>query len=143
MASVLAIPARAACLDQGRPCCDYCRMLIERREFGGEIRTTDRQRLTFDATECMAAFWVEARGDTARVRSMTSIRFDRPKKRVDARAAWYLMSDSLQSPMAVGLSAYRSAAAAQAARQRHGGQVMRWNQVVAFVRDQWGLESKK
>jgi hypothetical protein len=85
--------ARAACLDRGRPCCDYCRMILEHDRFGGRIRSVSGGRLTFDATECLAAFWVEARGDTARIASIESIPYDRPARPVDARAAWYVLSD--------------------------------------------------
>jgi len=113
-------------------------MILEHDHFGGEIIDSGKTRLTLDATICMAAYWY-TRADTARVRTIRSIAFDRPSERPNARKAWYLRSDSLRSPMSVGLTAYSSAAAAEAARQRHGGRVLRWNEVVALVRDRWQL----
>ena len=41
--------------DRGRPTCDYCRMIITEKEYGGKIKTVKGKALIFDATECMAA----------------------------------------------------------------------------------------
>jgi len=126
-----------ACEDQGRRCCDYCRMILEDERFGGDLATATSGMLIFDSTECMAAFWITQRGDTTRIRSMRSVDHDRPARPLDARRAWYLRSDSLSSPMGVNLSAYGSAAAARAARRIHGGEILKWNQVVAFILHRW------
>jgi len=46
--------------DRGRPTCDYCRMIITEKEYGGKIKTAKGKALIFDATECMAAFVIKA-----------------------------------------------------------------------------------
>lgn len=138
LAAMTFMPHRVrACEDEGRPCCDYCRMIITEKAFGGEVRTADQKLLIFDATECMAAFWLMQRADTVRLRSLRSIRHERPSERIDARRAWYVHCDSLPSPMGMNLSAYGSAAQAMAALGRRRGRLLRWNEVVSLVRGTW------
>jgi len=117
--------------------CDYCGMWIEQPRFGGRMQTLDRRSLRFDATECMAAFTIRPRDGALAPVGMWSVRWDRPGAEVDARKAVYLLCDSLPSPMGVGLSAFADARAAQAARRRHPGRLLDWNQVVELVRARW------
>src|SRR5882762_7485605 len=44
-----------AALDQGRPACDYCRMILTEPGFGGEIAVRSGPRKIYDSVECMAA----------------------------------------------------------------------------------------
>ena len=55
--------------DRGRPTCDYCRMIITEKEYGGRIKTTKGKTLIFDATECMAAFVIKAMVKPAEIQS--------------------------------------------------------------------------
>jgi copper chaperone NosL len=110
--------------------------------FGGEMRMKDGSWLRFDAAECIAALTIARPRDTVGVRSMLAIDHDRPARRIDARRAWYLHSDSLPSPMALNLSAYATRAAARAARKRHGGSLLRWPEVVELVRVRWHFDRK-
>ena len=119
-------------------------MIFQHDNFGGEMVQADKTRLAFDATECMAAYWITRGPDTTKIRTIRSTLFDRPGQRSDGRKAWYLLSpDSILSPMSVGLAAYASAGEAQAAQRKRGGRLLRWNQVVAFVRDKWQLPPKR
>ena len=140
LGGALAAADARSCVDQGRACCDYCRMLLEQPAFGGEIRTTQGDTLRFDATECMAAFWLTLHGDTTAMRSLRSVDFQKPATRVDARRAWYLLSDKRPSPMALNLSAYATESAARAARKAQGGRVLRWPEVLELLRRTWFRE---
>ena len=140
LVSTLGARGAGSCVDLGRPCCDYCRMLLEQPAFGGEIRTTKGDTLRFDATECMAAYWLTLHGDTTGIRALRSVDYARPANRVDARRAFYLLSDQRPSPMALDLSAYARQDSARAARKRLGGRVLRWPEVLELLRRTWFRE---
>src|SRR5262249_38760744 len=133
---VLTTAARGA-QDEGRPACDYCRMIITERRFGAKLETRDRKLYIFDSTECLAAYFLRTPVDSSEVRTVWSVRWDRPQSVVDARKAWYLLSDRLPSPMGMNLSAFRTSAAAEAARKTHPGELLRWGQVLELVQRKW------
>jgi copper chaperone NosL len=138
LVAALPRPVVAKCKDEGRPCCDYCRMIITKKSFGGGMVTTKSNvALTFDATECLAAYFLTLHQDTVGVRSMWSIPFDRPSEKVHARRGYYVQTDSLPSPMGLNLSAYISANEARQAALNFHGRVMRWGDVVELVRHHW------
>ena len=116
---------------------------LQHDNFGGEmVRPTRPAGLQRD--QMHGAYWITRGPDTRKIRTIRSTLFDRPGQRFDGRKAWYLLSpDSILSPMGVGLAAYASAGEAQAAQRRRGGRLLRWNQVVAFIRDKWQLPPKR
>jgi nitrous oxide reductase accessory protein NosL len=133
----------AAASPQSRPkpgpvaACDYCGMAIEQPRFGGRMQTFDRRSLRFDATECMAAFTLRPRDGALAAVGLWSVRYDRPGAEIDARQAVYLLSDSLASPMGLGLSAFADRRTAEALRAKVGGRLLDWTQVVERVRERW------
>jgi copper chaperone NosL len=130
-------PACAAALDAGRPACDYCRMILTEKGFGGEIVTARGRRLIFDSTECMAAFLLAGTISSLEIASVLSVDHEDPRRRLRADRAFYLRSPALGSPMGLNLSAYRSAPRAAAAKRRYPGELLAWNQVLALVDTTW------
>ena len=126
--------------DRGRPTCDYCRMIITEKEYGGRIKTTKGKILIFDATECMAAFVIKAMVKPAEIQSLWSVNFNQPGKMLNARTACYLQSNSLMSPMSINLSAYASRTEAGKMREKHPGDLLDWTQVLEFVKQKWFRE---
>jgi copper chaperone NosL len=138
---VLGWPLAAAAGDyKGTPTCDYCRMFMTERAFGGRLITTDGKTLIFDATECMAAFTLY-KIPPKEVRRLRSVHYAAPHALLDAKRAWYLRSAKRPSVMGVNLSAYASRAEAERARSEVGGELLDWDQVVGLVRRRW-LEGK-
>jgi copper chaperone NosL len=125
---------------KGTPTCDYCRMFMTEKAFGGRLTTTDGKTLIFDATECMAAFTLY-KIPAKEIRSLRSVNWASPEKLLDAKRAWYLRSPKRPSVMGVNLSAYASRAKAERARSEVGGEVLDWDRVVGLVRRRW-LEGK-
>jgi len=126
--------------DRGRPTCDYCRMIITEKEYGGRIKTTQGKTLVFDATECMAAFVIKTMVKPAEVRSLWSVNFNQPGKMLNAKTACYLQSNSLMSPMSINLSAYPSRVEAGRMREKHPGDLLNWAEVLEFVKQKWFRE---
>src|SRR5678816_2505929 len=107
--------------DRGRPTCDYCRMIITEKEYGGKIKTVKGKTWIFDATECMAAFVIKAMVKPVEIQSLWSMHFSQPGRMLNAKTACYLRSNSMLSPMAINLSAHQSKAEADRIRQEHPG----------------------
>ena len=126
--------------DRGRPTCDYCRMIITEKEYGGRIKTTKGKTLIFDATECMAAFVIKAMVKPAEIQSLWSVNFNQPGKMLNAKTAWYLQSNSMLSPMSINLSAYASRTEAGRMREKHPGDLLNWSEVLQFVKEKWFRE---
>ena len=123
--------------DRGRPTCDYCRMIITEKEYGGRIKAVGRKPFIFDATECMAAFVIKAMVKPVEIQSLWSMNFKQPGQMLNARTASYLQSNSMISPMAINLSAYASRAEADSMRQKHPGEILSWVEVLNFVKQKW------
>src|SRR5262249_37070830 len=119
----------------GRPACDYCRMILEDRRFGGEVVSRGGRRLIFDATECLAAFVLTDSIAPDRIRSIVAVDHDAPGRRIPASRAVYLHGP-LESPMQVQLAAFRSAGSARAAG-RGRGEVLSWPQVLDLIGHRW------
>ena len=133
-------PVLIAGEDRGRPTCDYCRMIITEKEYGGRIKTAKGKTLIFDATECMAAFVIKAMVKPAEIQSLWSVHFNQPGRMLNAKTACYLQSNSMMSPMSVNVSAYQSRAEAERMRQKHPGELLNWAQVLDFVKQKWFRE---
>jgi copper chaperone NosL len=126
--------------DRGRPTCDYCRMIITEKEYGGKIKTVKGKTLIFDATECMAAYVIKAMVKPAEIQSLWSMHFSQPGRMVNAKTAFYLQSNSMTSPMSINLSAYSSRAEAERMRENHPGEILNWTQVLDHVKQKWFRE---
>ncbi|MCI0433553.1 MAG: nitrous oxide reductase family maturation protein NosD [Gemmatimonadetes bacterium] len=120
----------------GRDTCARCTMGIAEPRFAAELVTRTRQVRTFDSIECMAghvAFDIEA----ADVRSIWVTDHDRPARLIRAGAAFFLKSPAIRSPMGLGLAAFMTPDARDAALARLGGSALDWAGVLAAVRDAW------
>ena len=116
----------------GRDACDYCRMTISDRRYGAELVSTKGKVHEFDSIECLAAYYLQSRGSSA-ARSLWVTDFDRPGTFVAATEARYLRVSGPGSPMGKGLTAFAPGADTAALRRTHGGDVLRWADVLALV----------
>src|SRR5262245_3127555 len=123
--------------DRGRPTCDYCRMILTEKDYGGRIKTTNAKVLIFDSTECMAAFVTKEMVKPAEIGSIWSVHCGQPNRLLNAKTACYLQSASMMSPMSINLSAYPSRAEAERMRQTHPGELLNWPQVLDLIKQKW------
>jgi len=138
---LMALPvALVAGEDRGRPTCDYCRMIITEKEYGGKIKTVKGKTLIFDATECMAAYVIKSMVKPAEIQSLWSMHFSQPGRMVNAKTAFYLQANSMMSPMSINLSAYPSRAEAERMRENHPGEILNWTEVLEHVKQKWFRE---
>ena len=109
-------------------------MIISDKQYGGKLRTAKGKTYIFDASECLAAFTIKQMDKPDTVATMSSINFDNPASFVNVNRAIYLQTKALMSPMSLNLLAFATAADAEAARKKHPGEILRWNQVLEMVK---------
>lgn len=125
-------------IDFGSDNCAYCKMTIVQRPFGAELVTNKGKVYKFDSIECMAAFYLKenvVRREDVHLILVTD--FESNEKIVDALPAFYLHSPKLHSPMGMNLSAFENEDACQTARQKYGGEIIEWPEVIAMINEEW------
>lgn len=123
-------------LRAGVDTCTRCLMNVADDGSGSEVVTATGRVHTFDSVECMAA-WLEHDASDVDVHSLWVTDRGQPSELLAAEAAYYLASDALPSPMGLGLSAWATASARDAARDEYGGTALDWPGVRAFVAREW------
>jgi copper chaperone NosL len=112
-------------------------MIITDKQYGGKLSTTKERTYIFDASECLAAFTIKQMAKPDTVVTMSSVNFSNPASFVNVKRAVYLQTKALMSPMSLNLLAFATAADAEAARKKHPGEILRWNQVLDLVKRKW------
>lgn len=134
---VLSTSPAAARLDQGRPACDYCRMIITEPAFGVTATLRDGRTMIFDAIECAAA---AALTDTLPARQMRTLTFadhDAPHTPLPLARTTFVYSAALESPMGQGLLAFKSTARAKAVAAGKPYTLLDWKGVLARINQVW------
>jgi copper chaperone NosL len=125
-----------AALDQGRPACDYCRMLLENPRFGAEIALGSGARRLYDAVECMAAAVLTDSVAMRDVRSVALVDHARPGTRVTFDRVVFVRCPELPSPMG-SILAFRSRAEADSTCPPSRGARLDWRGVLTHVNATW------
>lgn len=117
----------------GSDACHYCDMTIVDRQFASQLVTSKGRAYKFDAIECMVHSSQEQFADVE-MAFMLVADFDTPGTLIDAKAATFLVSEKLPSPMAEYLSAYKSKANAQSRLDEFGGKIYSWNEIQSHLK---------
>lgn len=139
VAGVLLIGMLAGCSPEPQPLvigetpCSHCRMTVSDDRFGAELVSTTGKVYPFDAIECMTAYLSDEGEGTNNAFSFWVTPFDAPGTLVDANQAYFLRSNSIQSPMGSGLAAYSSLESRDAAAAENDGLILNWEGVLALA----------
>ena len=141
-AALLAIAALAptnapAALDEGRPACDYCRMIFTDPRFGVEVNLKSGARKIYDAVECMAAAVLTDSVAVRDVKSVTLVDHARPGTRVPIERAVFLHCPEQESPMGQSLLAFATKAEADSTCPPRRGTRLDWRGVLTQVNSTW------
>jgi len=139
--AAMALAPLAACGASGpRPIrigeeeCAHCRMRISEEPFAAQLLNDRGRSWVFDSIECMVEWSLqEPEIPESRIQGWWVTDFEAPGSWLDATRASFLRSESLRSPMGLGLSAYDGRAAAEAQQGAHGGDVLDWIGVRTLV----------
>ncbi len=142
-AGLALIVALSACGDpEPRPVevgvdrCEHCLMTIADDRYAAEILTPTGRVYVFDSVECMLAH-LDHEMEGERVHSTWVTDFSRAPALVRGDLAYYLVSESLPSPMGLGITAFAQAADRNEALASYGGRALDWSEVQALVAESW------
>jgi copper chaperone NosL len=114
-------------IEYGTDACVRCKMVITDQRYGSELVTRKGRVYIFDSVECLVASVIDGGDfDESRIHGSFVTAFHDPGTLIDASTAGYLVSERLPSPMGMNLTAFQSVAAAEAAGELYGGEVVDW-----------------
>lgn len=117
--------------------CDYCLMGVAQERFAAELVTRTGKLHIFDSIECLAGF-LESDAAESDAKSLWVTDYESPPRLVNAHRAYFIRSDSIRSPMGVGLAAFASRETRDAELALLGsGEPLDWNGVREAVRTAW------
>ncbi len=122
-------------INYGKDACDYCRMSIVDKKFGGEIVLKTGKVYKFDDIGCMINFFWESDLSEKDVYMFLVVDYYTGKL-IDATKAFYIQSDNIHSPMAYDIVAFEKPENAERFIKKNGGGLMNWAQVNDLVRKQ-------
>ena len=91
-------------INYGKDVCDNCRMQIEDRGCNAEIVSPKGKIYRFDSGECLLQFLPGQPFPADQARHLLMTDRSAPGNLIDARSAYYLISQQLPSPMGAGLA---------------------------------------
>lgn len=122
-------------LQYGKDVCDFCKMTLVDKRFGGEAITKKGKIYRFDAVECMVHFIQEKRNGLQSFASLQTTDYTAPEKLIDAQTSLYYYSHELPSPMGMFLTSFENEKNLQIVQSQHQGKVLTWKEVMDLVND--------
>jgi copper chaperone NosL len=124
--------------------CAYCRMITDKREFGGEFELKSGKVLTFDSIECLAAsYFRNWNAPSTDIRLIWVVNYSHPGTVMVSSQATFLRTGSVESPMGANIIALPSRSAAMKLKKGAKDTIMSWEEVMEFVREFWRLPPPK
>lgn len=112
----------------------YCKMTIADPRYGAELVTDKGKVYKFDAVECMVNYLEEEAPSEREHAYVLAIAADTPGELHSVEEMYFLRSPEMPSPMGANLTGFSTREAAEAAREQHGGEILSWEEVKAYVR---------
>lgn len=111
----------------GEAACHYCSMTIVDRQHAAQMVTDKGKIYNFDAAECMLNQLQEEDAPVAELYFVND--YHNPGELIDATTAIFLISEGIPSPMGEFLTAFRTQKDADAAMEKHGGELFDWAEI--------------
>jgi copper chaperone NosL len=121
------------------PPCDYCEGFVPETRYGAQLVTRDGTVHRFMGIECMAGFLLEERVPASEVARLQVVDFNHGERLLDAESARYIRMDFERSPGGLNLAAVETERVAGTLHYFLGGERMGWDEVLEYVRGEWGL----
>lgn len=112
----------------GTDACHSCKMTLAEKSFGGELVTRKGKVYVFDDLNCMLAFYhkeVEP-GDLA---FTLVVDYEHPGAFLNAGETFFVKSETLRSPMAGNVAAFKTYDHAMNYKRKNGGILLGWAEV--------------
>ena len=109
--------------------CAHCHMVISDRRFAAELVSRKGRAWFFDDPTCLATFYVSGDVKPEDVALIVVNDFVTPDSTLDARAASYLQTPRVETPMGGGIIALRAGREADSVQAALGGSFLTWDQL--------------
>jgi copper chaperone NosL len=142
LAVLLTLAASACSEPEPRPLaagsdrCESCLMTVDASGHGAELVTRTGKIYAFDSAECLANYLLRSVEDEV-VHSTWVTDFSNPGELVETGDAYFLVSNTLKSPMGLGITAFARAEDRDGAVHSFGGVAMDWAAVQQLVGEAW------
>lgn len=114
----------------GTDACHHCKMTLVDKKFGAELVTTKGKVYKFDDVNCMITFYQSGEVPTQNFSHKLVVDYSQPATLIDAGNAFYLKSDTIQTPMASHVAAFEKEESMKATRDQLDGIYMVWGELV-------------
>lgn len=111
----------------GVDACYHCKMTMVDDKFGAEVVTQKGKVYKFDDSNCLTAFLQQSNIKTENIAHFLIIDWHSPGTLIDARQAFYVRADQLNSPMAGNVAAFATREQADHYREQWQGTALDWN----------------
>lgn len=115
----------------GEDKCDFCRMSIVDKRFGGELVTKKGKVYKFDAVECLVNYIDDRVEDESKLQMILTNTYDHPGELVNALECTYLTSELMPSPMGMFLNPFLDHAEAAKLQKQNTGTLLNWKELRA------------
>lgn len=109
--------------------CDFCRMTVVDERYAAEAVTKKGKVYYFDAIECMI-HWIQQNREEEFAHLLVN-HYSDPGKLHPANKSFYLISESLPSPMGAFLNAFDSRKSVLGQQEKSGGEIYDWEGLLA------------
>lgn len=111
--------------------CHHCKMIISDSKFGAELVTKKGKVSKYDSAECMLKVYGTTSPEIYAFALVTD--YANQGNLIDAKSAFYLISENLPSPMGANLSAYSNQRTAIEMQEKKGGNVLGFDEVLNHI----------
>jgi copper chaperone NosL len=118
-------------------------MTIVDTHFGTELLNTKGKPFKFDSIECLAAYCRIDDIGRLHVHSRWVTDYTKPESLLNAASATFVRSQSMRSPMGMGLFAFSNPADADSFAAINNGTVVSWDDMSHLVATAWMLTKEE
>ncbi len=122
-------------IEYGHDMCVLCQMIISDQRFGTELVSTKGKVYKYDSVECLVNDYLTGSLTSQQIHSIWVTDFSENSRLIPASSATYLQSQTLRSPMGMGLSAYSDGEIARQMQLQSGGILLQWDELVQVIRN--------
>jgi copper chaperone NosL len=110
----------------GQDNCDYCKMGIQDKRFGGEVLTTKGKAYKFDDIHCLLNFMKSEELAKKDMASVYFVDFSGSHQFLKSGGSFLLIAETLHSPMGGNIAAFENQDSAKIYREKFQGQLTIW-----------------
>lgn len=112
--------------------CAHCMMTITDPKFGCELITDKGKVFKFDSIECMVDYILIDRNFN--LHSLWISDYSHPNTFVDAKRAFFILSEKINSPMGMNLAGVKTKEDADKLLNEFGGRKLNWDEVIQYIK---------